>query len=126
SPAHIALGALLAAYAASSVLAMDQETALFGIWRRYLGLGQMLDDVVLYCAAVVLLPTARDLARLAIVTLSTAAVVVLYMVAQKAGLDPVKYVEAPIAPPGTFGQPEVASAYVAIAGATALAIGLRL
>jgi putative inorganic carbon (HCO3(-)) transporter len=126
SPAHIALGSLMAAYAASSVLAMDHETAFFGIWRRYLGLGQMLDDVVLYCAAVVLLPTARDLGRLAIVTLSTAGVVVLYMLAQKAGLDPVKYVEGPSAPPGTFGQPEVAGAYAAIAGATALAIGLRL
>jgi len=124
SPAHIALGCLVAAYAASAVLAMDRETALFGMWRRYLGLGQMLDDVVLYCAAVVLVPTARDLGRLAIITLSTAGLVVLYMLAQKAGLDPVKYVEAPPAPPGTFGQPEVAAGYVAIAGATVLAIGL--
>jgi O-antigen ligase len=86
----------------------------------------MLDDVVLYCAAVVLVPAARDLVRLAIVTMTTAGVVVVYMLAQRAGLDPVTYVEAPIAPPGTFGQPEVAGAYAAIAGATALAIGLRL
>lgn len=125
SPAHVAAGALVVAYSAAAVLALDQETAFFGMWRRYLGLGQMLDNALLYIAAVTLLPTARDLLRLAVVTLSTAAVVALYMFGQKLGLDPVTYVEGrDILPPGTFGQPDVAGAYIAIAGATALALAL--
>jgi O-antigen ligase/Flp pilus assembly protein TadD len=123
SPAHLALGALLFLYAAAAALALDQETALFGIWRRYLGLGQMLDNALLYCAAVVLLPRTRDLMRLGVVALATATLVVLYMFAQRLGLDPVNYVEGRNIP-GTFGQPDVAGAYAAIAGATALAVAL--
>src|SRR5207247_8847890 len=107
SPAHLALGALLTAYAAATLLALDQETALFGAWRRYLGLDQMVDNVVLYSAAVLLLPATRDLGRLAVVALSTAAVVVLYMFVQALGLDPVKYTAGRPPVIGTFGQPDV-------------------
>lgn len=127
SPAHIALGAVLLAYAAAALLALDQETAFFGIWRRYLGLDQMLDNAVLYCAALVLLPTARDLTRLAIVTLATAGVVATYMFVQKLGLDPVTYLEGrDIRPPGSFGQPEVSGTYAAIAGTAAFAAAIRV
>jgi len=123
--AHLALGGLLVLFAASSVVALDQETAVFGIWRRYLGLGQMLDNALLYCAAVILVPTVRDALRLAVVALTTAGVVVLYMFLQRLGLDPVTYTTGPTqVPPGTFGQPDVAGAYVAIAGTTAFAIAL--
>jgi len=125
SPAHIAMGALVLAFAAASVFALDPTTAVFGIWRRYLGLDQMLDNALLYVAAVVLLPTLRDLERLAVLTLATAGVVVTYIYVQKLGLDPVKYKEGPaIAPPGTFGQPDVSGAYVAMAGATALGLAI--
>jgi O-antigen ligase/Flp pilus assembly protein TadD len=125
SPLHAAVGILLAIYALASVFALDREMALFGTWRRYLGLTQMADNDLLYAAAALLLPTRRDLARLATVALATAGVVVLYMYGQKLGLDPVTYIEGPgIRPPGTFGQPDVAGAYVAIAGTTALGIAL--
>lgn len=125
-PIHAAFGALLVAFAAASIFALDQETALFGIWRRYLGLDQMLDNALLYSAAVLLLPTARDLARLALVTLATAGVVGGYMFVQKAGLDPVTYLSGrDIRPPGTFGQPEVAGTYAAVASVFAFACALR-
>src|SRR5437879_6186494 len=69
SPAHLAVGALVVLYALAAAFALDMETAFFGIWRRYFGLAQMLDDAVLYIAAVTLVVSARDLSRLALVTL---------------------------------------------------------
>jgi O-antigen ligase/Flp pilus assembly protein TadD len=123
SPMHLAVAALIACYAAATVLALDPQVAVFGTWRRYLGFTQMADDAVVYVAAVLLLPTARDLARLAIVTLATGAVVVLYMFMQQLGLDPVKYVEGP-RPIGTLGQPDLSGGYAGIVASTALAVAV--
>ncbi len=125
SSAHLALGAVVVAFALAAVFALDPVTGFFGIWRRYLGLDQMLDNALLYCAAVVLLPTRRDLMRLCVVSLTTATVVVLYMLIQRLGLDPVTYVQGrEIAPPGTFGQPDVSGSYAGIAGVTALGVAI--
>jgi O-antigen ligase/Flp pilus assembly protein TadD len=125
SPAHLAVGALVLVSALASVFALDTVTAFFGFWRRYLGMAQLLDGVLLYVAATILLATIKDLVRLAIACLATAGVVALYMFVQKAGLDPVTYTTGrAIAPPGTFGQPDVSGSYIAIAGITALAIAL--
>jgi O-antigen ligase/Flp pilus assembly protein TadD len=125
NPAHVAIGGLLLAFAAASVVALDPTTAAFGVWRRYLGLDQMLDNALLYIAAVLLVPSPRDVGRLATITLATAGVVVAYVYVQKLGLDPVKYKEgAGVAPPGTFGQPDVAGAYLGMASATALGVAL--
>jgi O-antigen ligase/Flp pilus assembly protein TadD len=124
SPLHLLVGALLACYALATVFAIDPQVAVFGAWRRYLGLTQMADDVVVYAAAVVLLPTARDLARLATVTLAAASVVVAYMFIQQLGLDPVVYIQRNIRPIGTFGQPDLSSAFAGLVSAVALGLAV--
>src|SRR5262249_62394822 len=108
-----------------ALLPLGPETGFFGFWRRYPGLTEIVDDAVIYVAASALLPTMLDRARLFIVCLSAAGVVVFYMFVQKAGLDPVTYTTGrQIVPPGTFGQPDVAGAYVAIAGSAAAALAV--
>jgi O-antigen ligase len=127
SPLHVLIGLLVIAYAASSALALDLHVALFGAWRRYLGLTQMLDGAAVYAGAVLLVRDTRDLMRLGIVTLATAAVVLLYMIVQQFGLDPVTYIQGPnLRPFGAFGQPDLAGGYTGVIAVTALAIAWRL
>lgn len=126
SPIHVAAGALLVAFALATVFALDPTIALFGTPRRFLGLTQMLDNVLLYLAAATLFRDARSLRLLAIVALGTAVPEVLYAVIQKLGLDPLKFREDTAPLIGTFGNPDLLGSYLAMAGITSFAIALLL
>ena len=58
SSAHLAAAAVLLLFALATPFAISPTIAAFGASRRYLGLSQMADNLVLYGAAVVLFPTA--------------------------------------------------------------------
>lgn len=128
SPVHLGAGAVLFAFAFATPFALDPSIALFGAYKRYLGLTQMLDNVLLYIAAGVLLRDARSLRLLGIVTLGTAVPVLLYAFVQKVGLDPLKFSQGPTSgvPISTLGNPDLAGAYLAMAGITALGVAFLL
>ncbi len=126
SPVHVAVGALLVAFSLATVFALDPTTAVFGTPRRYLGLTQVLDNVLLYVAAVTLLRDTRSLRLLAIVMLGTAVPEIAYTFVQKAGLDPLKFREATAPLIGTLGNPDLLGSYLAIAAITAFAIAFLL
>ncbi|MDP9320322.1 MAG: tetratricopeptide repeat protein [Chloroflexota bacterium] len=125
TPIHVAMLALVLAFAAATPFALDREVALFGAWRRYLGLDQMLDHAVLFLGVATLFRTAADRGRLAFGLLMIAVPVSLYALLQWSGHDIVHYIENPgTRPIGTFGQPDTAGAFfgcvVACAAAAAL------
>jgi tetratricopeptide (TPR) repeat protein len=125
SPVHVAAGALLLAFVLATPFALDQTVAVFGTFRRYLGLTQMLDNVLLYVAAGLLLRDARSLRLLGIVTLGTALPVLLYAFVQKLGLDPLKFREGTV-PISFLGNPDLAGAYLAMAGIAAFGVAFLL
>jgi tetratricopeptide (TPR) repeat protein len=125
SPLHLAAGAVVLAMVAATALALDETVALFGAWRRYLGLSQVADNAALYASAVLLFQTQLDRLRLLLAGLAVAVPVTLYALAQRAGLDFVKYKEG-TSPIATLGQPDLLAAFSSIAGVTALATGVWL
>jgi len=127
SPTHLGAGALLLAFALATPFAVDPNVALFGTFKRYLGLTQMLDNVLLYFTVGILFGDLRSLKLLVGVTLGTAVPVLGYALIQRLGLDPLQFKNAPTTVPiTTIGNPDIAGAYVAILGITALALVLLL
>ena len=122
SPAYLPAAALLLAFAIATPLALDPTLALFGVYRRYLGLTQMLDDVLLFVAAGVLFRDLRSLRLLAFAVFGTAIPVLLYALVQRLGLDPLKFNVSTIIPITTIGNPDIAGAYLAMIGISALGI----
>lgn len=123
SPAHLAVIAVLAVFALASVFAISQDVAFFGASRRYLGLTQMADNVVLYFAACVLFPTAKDLSRLFVVAAAATLPVVAYAIVQRLGFDPVTYAISTVGRASTtLGQPDIAGGFLSIAVATFAAV----
>lgn len=127
SPAHIGAGALLAAFVVATPFALDPVLGLFGVFKRYLGLTQMLDNVVLYLAVGILFRDLRSLRLLTIVSIGTAVPVLAYAFVQRLGLDPLKFEQATTSIPiSTLGNPDLAGAYVTITGITALGLAFLL
>jgi O-antigen ligase len=126
SPAHVAAAALLLAFAIATPFAMDPTVALFGVYRRYLGLTQMLDNVLLYVAVGLLFRDLRSLRLLAFVVFGTAIPVFLYAFVQRLGLDPLKFNVSTIIPITTIGNPDIAGAYMAMIGISALGVAFLL
>jgi len=123
SSAHLAAAAVLLLFALATPFAISPTIAAFGASRRYLGLSQMADNLVLYGAAVVLFPTLRDLARLLAATAVAVVPVVAYAVVQRAGLDPITYAASTISrASSTLGQPDIAGGYLSIAASTLIAV----
>jgi len=121
SALHIGVLALLIAFAVATAFAADTTVGLYGISRRYLGLSQMADNVVLYAAAAMVLRTVPDFRR-ALVVLGTASVIVAgYAILQFRGHDFVKYPEPSAF--ATFGQPDIAGGYFGVAAVTFGVIG---
>lgn len=127
SPTHIGAGALLIAFAIATPLALEPAIGLFGVFKRYLGLTQMVDNVFLYFAAGMLLQGQRSLRLLAIVITGTAAPVLLYAFGQRLGFDPLKFEQGPTTIPiSTLGNPDLTGAYLTIVGMTALGFAFLL
>jgi O-antigen ligase len=126
TPAHAAAAALLLAFAIATPFALDPTVALFGVFRRYLGLTQMLDNVLLYVAVGILFRDLRSLRLLTIVVFGTAVPVLLYALVQLLGLDPLKFNNATTIPITTLGNPDIAGAYMAMIGISALGAAFLL
>lgn len=125
SPIHIAVLALVCAFALSTAFALDQTIALFGAWRRYLGFDQLLDHAVLFLGVATVFRTRVDRGGLAFALLAIGVPVCLYGVLQWSGHDFVQYVEAPgTRPIGMFGQPDTAAAFFGVVTACAVAVAL--
>jgi Tfp pilus assembly protein PilF/O-antigen ligase len=126
SPAHLAAAALLLAFALATPFALDPTVALYGAYRRYVGLTQMLDNVLLYVSVGVLFRDLRSLRLLAIVVFGTAIPVLLYALVQILGLDPLTFTASTRIPITTIGNPDIAGAYLAMIGISALGVAFLL
>jgi putative inorganic carbon (HCO3(-)) transporter len=125
SPIHIPVVGLLIAFAFASIFALDPYVALYGAWRRYLGLTQLLDFVALYAATVTLIRTPADRRRLFTVCAAAAAIVVGYGLLQRAGIDVLSFREVTtVTPISTLGQPDVLGGFVGVVLAAVLAVML--
>ena len=118
TPIHLAIGLVVLSFTAATVLAYDQQVALFGAWRRYLGLTQILDQAIVYIAAVAV--ARARVARVAgvLVSLVMSAVVVLYGLLQFAHLDPFRFAESTVRPISTLGNPDILGGFLSIAAVT--------
>jgi O-antigen ligase/Flp pilus assembly protein TadD len=122
TPVHLAVLALLCAFALSTAFALDQTIALFGTWRRYLGLDQLLDHAALFVGVATVFRTRRERGLLAFGLLAIAVPVCVYGAMQWTGHDFVRYIEAPGSRPiGTFGQPDTAGAFFGVVAASGAA-----
>ena len=119
-------GAVLGTIVASALavpFALDQTVAIFGAWRRYLGLTQLLDYGTLYFAAAILIRSAADLRRLLAVCGAASGLVLGYGIVQRLGLDPLQFTESAVRQPvGTLGQPDFLAAFASIVVSTAVAV----
>ncbi len=121
SPIHLGAGALLVAFALATPFALDTTVAVFGTFKRYLGLTQMLDNVLLFVAVGVLFREIRSLGLLAGVAVGVAVPVLGYAIVQQSGLDPLTFIQGPTRIPiSTLGNPDIAGAFVSVIGVTAL------
>ncbi len=118
SPLHVPVGLLVFTFAIATPFALDPTIALFGSFRRYLGLTQMLDNAVLYLSVALLFRDARSQRLLAIVVGGVALPVLLYAMVQRLGLDPLTFQQGLGVPISFLGNPDVAGAFVAVIGVT--------
>jgi O-antigen ligase/Flp pilus assembly protein TadD len=127
SPVHLGVGLLLISFAVATPFALDPTIALFGTFKRYLGLTQMLDNVVLYAGVVVLFRDVRSLRLLALVSIGVGVPVLAYALVQRLELDPLRFVQATTRVPiSTLGNPDIAGAFVSVIGITALGVALLM
>ncbi len=127
SPIHVGVGALLVAFAVATPFALDPTVALFGTFKRYLGLTQMLDNVALYLAITFLFRDIRSLRLLAGVSIGVAVPVFVYAMIQRFGLDPLRFVQAPTTIPiSTLGNPDLVGGFMSMIGITALGFAVLI
>ena len=127
SPLNVGVGALLLAFALATPFAQDRTVAVFGVYRRYLGLTQMLDNGLLYLAITLLFRDRKSLRLLTVVSIGVAVPTLAYALVQRLGLDPFHYRQASTQIPISFmGNPDLAGAFVAIIGVTALGLAFLL
>ena len=127
SPLHVGVGALLLAFAIATPFALDPTVALFGTFKRYLGLTQMLDNVVLYFSIGALFRDRRSLRLLLVTCMGVAVPVLAYAFVQRLGLDPFHFVQNSTQIPISFlGNPDIAGGFVAVVGITALGLSVLL
>ncbi|HEV2250639.1 MAG TPA: O-antigen ligase family protein [Candidatus Limnocylindria bacterium] len=126
SPIFAAAAAVLVVFVLATVTATDTTVALFGTWRRYLGLTQVLDNFILLVAVALTSRALVDRALLLAMGLGTVAVVAFYSFAQRLGIDFVRYREAAHPVISTLGQPDILGAFAAVATVTALAAAVIL
>jgi O-antigen ligase len=124
SPVHIAIGLVVLSFAIASFFAVDHEVALFGTWRRYLGLTQMVDQAVVYAGAVVLVRSRQAVGTAFVVALIAAAIVAAYGLVQFAGLDPFKFADSTKRPISTLGNPDILGGFLSVAVPTLAAVAL--
>ena len=125
SPLHLAVLAYVVVNIAATAIAEDRYLALFGAHERMLGLGTLIDCVVLFFAASFVLRTPRDSVAVAVSVFGAAAIVLAYEAIQLARLDPLPWSGAThIRPPSTIGQANSLAEYLVVVatGAGALVV----
>jgi O-antigen ligase len=111
---HFAVVAFCLACAVSTAFAESTYVALWGERARYLGLVHVLDMAVLYFAVAIAFRTSRDWAALFWSVALAALVTIGYAALQRAGLDPVGWLDDPSTRPfGTFGNPDQFGSFLA-------------
>ena len=122
SRVHVAAAAVVVTFALATVFALDPTVALFGTSRRFLGLTHVLDEALVYTAAVMLIPTAADLRRIFVGLAAIFAPVIAYGLLQHLGLDVVRYAAPTIRPISSVGQPDVLAGLLSIGVSTLAAV----
>jgi O-antigen ligase/tetratricopeptide (TPR) repeat protein len=122
---HVPVLAFLAANLFATVFAANTTFALFGAHARMLGLGTIVDCVLLYFAIVLLVRTRGEAMALIGSALVGAAVVLMYELVQLVGKDPgVWNVDPSVRPFSTLGQTTSLALYLTVLAFGAAALGL--
>ncbi|HEV2010431.1 MAG TPA: O-antigen ligase family protein [Candidatus Limnocylindria bacterium] len=122
---HLVVFAFIGANVLAALFAEDHYVALFGEWKRYLGLTFVLDMVILYFAVATAFRKPRDWIVLGVAAACATVAMSIYAFVQRAGLDPVRWADDPQPRPfATMGQPDIYGQYLSVAFATGLGIAL--
>lgn len=127
SPLHAAVVAYACANALATAFAVQPFVAAFGAPVHFLGLTAALDGLVLYVAVAVVVRREREALLLLVAVLLTVLPVMGYLAVQRAGLDPLRWVDGGIAF-STLANANVLGGYlaaVAVAGVALLALFWR-
>jgi O-antigen ligase/cytochrome c-type biogenesis protein CcmH/NrfG len=122
---HIPVIAFLAANVVATIFAANTVFALYGAHARMLGLGTIVDYVVLYFAIVLLIRTRGEAIAVIASGLAGSAVVLLYELIQFVGKDPQVWNFDPSTRPfSTLGQTTTLAEYLTILALGTAALGL--
>jgi putative inorganic carbon (HCO3(-)) transporter len=122
---HVPVIAFLAANVVATLFAANQTLALYGVHGRMLGLGTIVDSVVLYFAIVLLIRRRAEATAVIASALAGSAIVLAYELIQVAGKDPgVWSIDPSVRPFSTLGQTTTLAEYLTVValGAAALAL----
>jgi len=120
---HVGVLVFAGANLVASMFAPDLNVALFGTHARMLGLGTILDFVVLYFAIVLFVRTRSEAAAVVLSAFAGSVVVLAYEFVQFAGKDPLDWnVGTAIRPFSTLGQTTTLAEYLAVLGVGALTL----
>jgi O-antigen ligase/Flp pilus assembly protein TadD len=115
SPLHVPVLCFLVANIAAAALAVDWVLALYGAHGRMLGLGTVVDWVVLYFAVVLLVRTRAEAIAVIASMLSGSLVVLTYEFVQLLGKDPLSWsIDVMTRPISTIGQATSLANYLTI------------
>jgi tetratricopeptide (TPR) repeat protein/O-antigen ligase len=122
---HVPVLAFLAANVVATIFAANTVFALYGAHARMLGLGTIVDCVVLYFAIVFLIRTRREAIAVIASALAGSAAVLLYELVQFVGKDPgVWSVDPSVRPFSTLGQTTTLAEYLTVLALGTAALGL--
>ncbi|HEV2010418.1 MAG TPA: O-antigen ligase family protein, partial [Candidatus Limnocylindria bacterium] len=122
---HLVVFAFIGANVLAALFAENHYVALFGEWKRYLGLTFVLDMVILYFAVATAFRTPRDWIALGVAAACATVAMSTYAFVQRAGLDPVRWTDDPQSRPfATMGNPDIYGQYLSVAFAASLGVAL--
>ncbi|MEK6225069.1 MAG: O-antigen ligase family protein [Chloroflexota bacterium] len=122
---HVPVLAFLLANVVATLFAANTVFALYGAHARMLGLGTIVDCVVLYFAIVFLVRTRAEAIAVIASVLAGSAVVLLYELVQFVGKDPgVWNVDPSVRPFSTLGQTTTLAEYLTVLATGTAALGL--
>src|SRR4051812_34287684 len=118
SRVHYAVLAFLLVNVLATIFAPDVRLALFGNHGRMLGLGTVVDWVVLYFACVLLIRTRGEALMVLAAVVAPTPIVLVYEFVQGAGRDPISWVGANAERPiSTFGLSTALGEYLIVVAA---------
>jgi len=125
SSLHVPVLAFLAANITATLFGANQLLALYGAHARMLGLGTIVDCVVLYFAIVLLIRTRAEAIAVIGSVVAGSVIVLAYELVQFVGKDPgVWNVDPSVRPFSTLGQTTTLAEYLTVLALGAAALGL--